>query len=334
MPGAFRYIDHDGDKRSSFLLPDGCAIGRRPQKHLICLSDDTVSSGHAWIELRDDGWWVSDLGSANGTFLNDRRIMSSVLRSGDILRCGSFPLRFESTPPTKGALLAGLLFVSLDGQRQTVSLHPEGAALGTFSGATVIAEHDSIARVHSFMYFDGEHWMILPIARGFETKLNGHTVSGSGTRLRAGDAILCGALQVRFVLLRSKLPQLSSDQRRAQLNNCPSENAQLSVHAASPLTAGGSSMLAAPSGFSVGPQAKLSYRDDKQLPVIVDVPATGGFLGRALECLVKSSDLTVPRKWGRIFFRDNRWLFEDLGSSSPSFVNDVQQFPHVPRELR
>lgn len=334
VPGAFRYIDHDGDKRATFLLPDGCAIGRRPSKHLICLSDDSVSSGHAWIEFRDDGWWVSDLGSATGTFVNDRRIMSSALRSGDILRCGNFPLRFEATPPAKGALLAGLVFVSIDGQRQTVMIHPEGGALGTFSGATVIGEHDSIARIHAFVYYDGEQWMIVPVARGYETKINGHTISASGTRLRAGDAIQCGALQVRFVLLRDKLPALSSDQRRAQPNNCPPESSPLSVRSASPLTAGVSSMLAAPSGFSVTPRARLSYRDDKQLPIVVEVPASGGFLGRALECLVRSGDLTVPRKWGRIFFRDNRWLFEDLGSSSPSFVNDEQQFPHVPRELR
>ncbi len=334
MPGAFRYIDHDGDKRAVFLLPDGCAVGRRPSKHLICLSDDSVSSGHAWVELRDEGWWVTDLGSSNGTFVNDRRIMSSALRTGDVLRCGSFPLRFESTAPSQSPLLGGLLFLSIDGQRQTVSLHPEGAVLGTFSGATVMAQHDSIARLHSFIYYDGEQWMVLPIARGFDTKINGHTVGGSGTRLRAGDVIMCGALHVRFVLLRSKLPPLASEQRQAQLNSCPTESAPLSVHNSSPLTSGGSSMLAAPSGFSVAAKARLTYRDDKQLAVTVEVPPSGGFLGRALECLFPSTDLSVPRKWGRIFCTDGRWLFEDLGSSSPSFVNDQQLFPHVPRELR
>ena len=82
--------------------------------------------------------------------------MSSALRSGDILRCGNFPLRFEATHRPRARSLAGLVFVSIDGQRQTVMIHPEGGALGTFSGATVIGEHDSIARIHAFVYYDGE----------------------------------------------------------------------------------------------------------------------------------------------------------------------------------
>ena len=139
MPACLRYIDSDGEKRSVFLLPDGCAIGLRPSKHLICLTDPHVSTGHAWIEQREDGFWVSDMGSANGTLVNDRRVMSSPLRHGDILRCGETALRFESTPSSARAPLAGLLYFSPSGQRMTAPLRPDGALLGSFQGSTVYA---------------------------------------------------------------------------------------------------------------------------------------------------------------------------------------------------
>ncbi len=352
MPACLRYIDSDGEKRSVFLLPDGCAIGRRAQKHLIVLGDPQVSTGHAWIEQRDDGYWVSDMGSAAGTLVNDRRVMSSPLRNGDILRCGDTALRFECTTPSTRAPLAGLLFFSPSGQRMTAPLRADGALLGSFQGGTVYGEHESTARQHAFLYCDDEQWLVLPISPRHETLVNGHSVGMSGTRLRSSDVIRCGALQVRFVLLKAPVAKLSIDQRQAQLHQCPTDTPQLSVHTASGLTGGGSSMLSAPSGLSgasglsgtsglsgagglpTSTRARLSYLDRNQVPVVIDVPMSGGFLGRASECLVKSDDPQVPVKWGRIFGRDGRWYFEDLGSSSQSFINDQPIFPHVSKELR
>jgi hypothetical protein len=169
-----------------FLIPDGCAIGRRPSKHLICLSSEQVSSGHAWIELRDSEWWLSDLGSANGTFVNDRRVMSSPLRSGDVLRCGSVPLRFEVSPIGRPAPLAGLLYFSTDGQRQTAPLRPEGAVLGSFLGSTVYGADESICRLHCLVYADDGNWTVMPTTARFETKLNGHTRRDSRDAAAAG----------------------------------------------------------------------------------------------------------------------------------------------------
>ena len=211
MPACLRYIDSDGEKRSVFLLPDGCAIGLRPTKHLICLSDPNVSTGHAWIEQREDGFWVSDMGSANGTLVNDRRVMSSPLRHGDVLRCGNTALRFEVTPTATRAPLAGLLYVSPSGQRMTAPLRPDGALLGSFLGSTVYAVHDSVDRQHAFLYCEDNQWTVLPISPHRATLVNGHAIGMSGTRLRSGDVIGCGDLHVRFVLLRSLVQRLSID---------------------------------------------------------------------------------------------------------------------------
>ena len=53
------------------------------------LEDTYASQFHARIYRRDGSWYVEDLGSTNGTYLNQKRITSpSELRAGDRLRVG------------------------------------------------------------------------------------------------------------------------------------------------------------------------------------------------------------------------------------------------------
>jgi pSer/pThr/pTyr-binding forkhead associated (FHA) protein len=51
--------------------------------------DEAVSSRHARLTYRYLQWWVEDLQSTNGTFLNDQRVeTSTVIIKGDELRIG------------------------------------------------------------------------------------------------------------------------------------------------------------------------------------------------------------------------------------------------------
>ncbi len=62
----------------------------------IVIRDDTVSRDHALIQYRDHGYWISDRGSANGTFVNDERIGSErLLKHGDRLRFARFEFLFQ-----------------------------------------------------------------------------------------------------------------------------------------------------------------------------------------------------------------------------------------------
>lgn len=63
-------------------------LGRSPTNDYPLL-DETVSTRHARLSYRKNQWWVEDLGSTNGTFLNDERVsVPTVIISGDELRCG------------------------------------------------------------------------------------------------------------------------------------------------------------------------------------------------------------------------------------------------------
>jgi len=72
-------------------------IGRGGQNDISISTDEYASARHARFEPRQDGVWVQDLGSTNGTYLNGARLdHPRRLTQGDIVRVGETDLRFES----------------------------------------------------------------------------------------------------------------------------------------------------------------------------------------------------------------------------------------------
>ena len=71
-------------------------IGRGNQNDIAIGTDEYASARHARFEPRQDGVWVQDLGSTNGTYLNGARLEHPRrLTEGDIVRIGETDLRFE-----------------------------------------------------------------------------------------------------------------------------------------------------------------------------------------------------------------------------------------------
>ncbi|MEV1332600.1 FHA domain-containing protein [Micromonospora costi] len=68
-------------------------IGRAPTADVV-VPDPHLSRRHAEVWLAPDGASVRDLGSTNGTWLNDRRISGvEQLADGDVIRLGRTELR-------------------------------------------------------------------------------------------------------------------------------------------------------------------------------------------------------------------------------------------------
>lgn len=70
------------------LQQSDVSIGRDPACDII-LDDDSVSARHARMSFHHGQWWIEDLGSTNGTRLNQASITTpTVLTSGDQIECG------------------------------------------------------------------------------------------------------------------------------------------------------------------------------------------------------------------------------------------------------
>jgi hypothetical protein len=64
------------------------------------LDDKTISSRHARLSYHHQQWWLEDLASTNGTFLNDEAITTPVvITHGDELRLGHIELHIEIGQP-------------------------------------------------------------------------------------------------------------------------------------------------------------------------------------------------------------------------------------------
>ena len=103
-------------------------IGRSARNDL-CLEDPFSSRLHAEVRQRDDGIWVSDLGSANGTYLNGQRLVAPArLRNSDRIRIGETEIEFSERADTAPA------------RAQTSILYAEPQVAAPSPEATITAE--------------------------------------------------------------------------------------------------------------------------------------------------------------------------------------------------
>ena len=70
-------------------------VGRGAYNDIV-VADDSVSEAHAKLQRRDDGWYVVDVGSTNGTYVGGRRVESEQrLAQGDDVRFGGVKMAFR-----------------------------------------------------------------------------------------------------------------------------------------------------------------------------------------------------------------------------------------------
>jgi len=86
---AYVIFSANGEEIERRELKDAASfvIGRAPDCS-ICVRDIMLSRRHCSLELVNDEWIVTDLGSRNGTFLAEERVERHILRDCDSLRMG------------------------------------------------------------------------------------------------------------------------------------------------------------------------------------------------------------------------------------------------------
>ncbi len=100
---------------SRFELKGSTTVGRAPGNSLV-IDDGLVSRRHALIQAQGEGeFWLVDLGSANGSYVNDRRIFQPAeLRAGDAVQFSRVRMTFgtekvRANHPSAAGLMASTL---------------------------------------------------------------------------------------------------------------------------------------------------------------------------------------------------------------------------------
>lgn len=94
-PDRIAVTSHDGSKPRTFPLDDELLIGRAPKCRVV-ISDPYASQVHARVFRRDGTYYLEDMGSTNGTYLNRRKVTSATpVSRGDRARIGKTELEFR-----------------------------------------------------------------------------------------------------------------------------------------------------------------------------------------------------------------------------------------------
>ncbi len=86
--GARLLIESEAETPRTFTLTEAATIGRLPDNDIV-IEDTAISGRHARIMRRRGRWWLEDLDSSNGTWLNEARLDDRLrLDDGDHIRLG------------------------------------------------------------------------------------------------------------------------------------------------------------------------------------------------------------------------------------------------------
>lgn len=89
QPERMQVVEPETRRGQQFPLGDELTVGRAAGCGVSLPEDTFVSQLHARVFRRDQDLWIEDLGSTNGTFLNDKKVSAPVvMHRGDVLKVG------------------------------------------------------------------------------------------------------------------------------------------------------------------------------------------------------------------------------------------------------
>lgn len=224
-PSAWLVLVANGG-RSFPLDRDNVSIGRSPDNNVV-LADPRVSQYHARIRRQGPAYYLFDLGSTNGTWVNDQPFQRLLLMDGDQIRLGDTVLVFRqmderrpSVPeglaspikghglPDKTVLLrpsrqASAFLVVKTGPRpgHAYPLQPEVTTIGRDFQNDIIIEDSAVSRQHAKIRLESdqpgkERFFIYDLATPNGTLVNGEKILKQA--LEDGDEIEIGQTTLVF----------------------------------------------------------------------------------------------------------------------------------------
>jgi hypothetical protein len=194
-------------------------IGRRPGTD-IQIDNLAVSGEHANLFTIGDDTFVQDLGSTNGTFVNNKQITKHHLRNGDTISIGKHTLVYVSEddhPSDVTEDFSKTVIISPTSMPSAAPPKPAAPASGTGRGVIIILNGANSGKqiqltksVTSLGKTGKKAGSIVQTESGFmltpsegsneNPVLNGRPVPSDGTLLKNGDVIEVSGTRIQFAL--------------------------------------------------------------------------------------------------------------------------------------
>ncbi|MCI0660474.1 MAG: DUF3616 domain-containing protein [Acidobacteria bacterium] len=139
-------VTPSGEKIEAILNQPEIEIGKATHNRLV-ISDQTVSSTHAIILSSHGGFSIVDLGSSNGTFINDTRLGhdAHTLQHGDKIQLGQVLLTFRNPAETTEHKTARLSLEALEEVRRRASVRASPLGVPTDPSAWAAVQAAGLA---------------------------------------------------------------------------------------------------------------------------------------------------------------------------------------------
>ncbi|MGH9832389.1 MAG: DUF3616 domain-containing protein [Blastocatellia bacterium] len=318
-------------------LTDETRIGKGPQNDII-LADASVSSAHAMINFENGAYMLSDLGSRNGTLLNDARITEPrPLQHGDLIKMGhcTITFRLKEAGDTLSMPRTQILGVSGPPPPPPAPPGPKPAALtedaladalvssGLVAGAEVERLRGQDARGRRLCRALLEEKLVSEIGL---RDLMSRTFNITPVELKITEVDSAAASTLRSQFLRERLvcPVVTQPDRLMIAVADPTDRA--TIDEVERVTNKKASLrLAVPSEI-------IARLDHFFMPRLIGVMPTGEKIeallnhseieiGKAPHNRLVISDPTVSSTHAIVLVRDGGYNIVDLGSSNGTFVN-------------
>ena len=205
----------DGAVVNEIQLGEGKLVIGRDQDCDVALGDTSVSRRHASVTHVFHEYFVEDLGSTNGTLLNNRTVTKHILKHGDVLQVGEIELRFETEEKASDK----------DDPERTTVIRPQKGASAPVVARKVIPKTATLhffrgpqqgrsEKINRSLYTIGQPggdvaviarrpqgFFLLRIGKESHPKINSKEVeSSSGVQLHEGDLLEVGEslVEIRF----------------------------------------------------------------------------------------------------------------------------------------
>ncbi|MBU4202412.1 MAG: FHA domain-containing protein [Acidobacteria bacterium] len=96
IAGTMDILYNDGGYKSFSLRKPVSRFGRSSSSDFV-LHDDEISGTHAELHVRSEGYFIRDLGSSNGTFVNGEQVTEAWVKPGDEIQMGNTKITLKNS---------------------------------------------------------------------------------------------------------------------------------------------------------------------------------------------------------------------------------------------